>query len=36
MAQLICQDVTLGYDGHEIVSGLNFEVNAGDYLCIVG
>ena len=36
MAQLICQDVTLGYDGHEIVSGLNFLVNAGDYLCIVG
>ena len=36
MAQLICQDLTLGYDGHEILSGLSFEVNAGDYLCIVG
>ena len=36
MAQLICRDVALGYDGHEIVSNLNFEVNAGDYLCIVG
>ncbi|MBQ7541511.1 MAG: ABC transporter ATP-binding protein [Clostridia bacterium] len=36
MAQLICQDLTLGYDGHEIVTGLNFEVNAGEYLCIVG
>ncbi len=36
MAQLICQDLTLGYDGHEILSGLSFEVNAGEYLCIVG
>ena len=36
MAQLICQDLTLGYDGHEILSGLSFEVEAGDYLCIVG
>lgn len=36
MAQLICRDLALGYDGHEILSGLSFEVNAGDYLCIVG
>lgn len=36
MALLTCKDLSLGYDGHEIVHGLNFEVNAGDYLCIVG
>lgn len=36
MAQLKCEDLTLGYEGREILSGLNFEVNAGDYLCIVG
>ena len=36
MAQLTCRDLTLGYDGKAIISGLNFEVNAGDYLCIVG
>lgn len=36
MALLACQDLSLGYDGHEILHGLNFEVNAGDYLCIVG
>ncbi len=36
MALLTCQGVSLGYDGHEIVRGLNFEVNPGDYLCIVG
>lgn len=36
MAQLICRDLTLGYDGRRLVSGLNFQVNAGDYLCIIG
>lgn len=36
MAQLSCQNLTLGYEGKEILSGLSFEVNSGDYLCIVG
>lgn len=36
MAQLICNDVTLGYEGKIITEHLNFQVNAGDYLCIVG
>jgi len=36
MAELICKDLTLGYSGDILVSGLSFEVNAGDYLCIVG
>ena len=36
MALLTCRDLALGYDGREIVRGLNFEVNAGDYLCVVG
>ena len=36
MALLTCRDLALGYDGHEVVRGLNFEVNAGDYLCVVG
>ena len=36
MAQLTCEDVTLGYEGREIVGNLTFSVNAGDYLCIVG
>ena len=36
MALLTCRDLTLGYDGHALVRDLNFEVNAGDYLCIVG
>ncbi len=36
MALLTCRDLSLGYDGQKIVSGLDFEVNSGDYLCIVG
>ena len=36
MAQLICNDVTLGYEGKIVTEHLTFEVNPGDYLCIVG
>lgn len=36
MAQLLCRDVVLGYEGKAVVHDLNFEVNCGDYLCIVG
>lgn len=36
MALLLCRNLSLGYDGREIVGNLSFEVNAGDYLCIVG
>lgn len=36
MAQLKCNNLTLGYDGTVIVSDLSFEVSAGNYLCIVG
>jgi zinc transport system ATP-binding protein len=36
MALLKCESVSLGYDGKEILSDLNFSVNEGDYLCIVG
>ncbi|MDR1668343.1 MAG: ABC transporter ATP-binding protein [Oscillospiraceae bacterium] len=36
MPQLTCQDLTLGYEGKPVVSGLSFTVSAGDYLCIVG
>ena len=31
-----CIDLTLGYEGHPILSNLNFEVNKGDYLYIIG
>jgi len=36
MAQLLCRNVVLGYEGKAVVRDLNFEVNSGDYLCIVG
>ncbi len=36
MALLTIKNLSVGYDGQPIVSGLNFSVNAGDYLCIVG
>ena len=36
MAQLTCKNLTIGYDGREVLSNLNFEVNTGDYLYIVG
>ena len=36
MALLTFRNVNLGYDSTVVVEGLNFEVNSGDYLCIVG
>lgn len=36
MALIDCKDVALGYDGNVVASNLNFTVNKGDYLCIVG
>ncbi|MCR5255508.1 MAG: metal ABC transporter ATP-binding protein [Acetatifactor sp.] len=36
MALLTARDLSLGYDSRIIVSGLNFTVSSGDYLCIVG
>lgn len=36
MSQLQCKNLCLGYEGREIIHNLNFEVNEGDYLCIVG
>ncbi|MBQ9156454.1 MAG: ABC transporter ATP-binding protein [Eubacterium sp.] len=36
MSQLKVKDLSLGYEGHPILEHLNFQVNKGDYLCIVG
>lgn len=36
MALITIQNLSLGYDSHSIVENLNFTVNAGDYLCVVG
>ncbi len=36
MPQIKCIDLKLGYDKQVVLEGVNFEVNPGDYLCIVG
>jgi zinc transport system ATP-binding protein len=36
MALIQCRDAAFAYEGNIAVSGLNFEVNAGDCLCVVG
>ena len=36
MALISCRDLTLGYESHAILEHLSFQVDAGDYLCIVG
>ena len=33
---LHCQDIVLGWEGSAVVSGLNFNISEGDYLCILG
>ena len=36
MAQITCKNLTLGYENRAIQENLNFSINTGDYLCIVG
>ncbi len=33
---IACQDVSLAWENHTVISGLNFHVHKGDYICIVG
>lgn len=36
MSQIICKNISLGYEGTTVCENLSFTVEAGDYLCIVG
>ena len=36
MPQIVCENLSLGYEGETIVRDLSFSVEAGMYLCIVG
>lgn len=36
MTQITCQNAAFGYDTGIAVSGLDFKVHSGDYLCVVG
>ena len=31
-----CKNVTLGYENRIVAKNVNFSINQGDYLCIVG
>lgn len=36
MPYITCEDAALGYEGKAVTKHINFTVNRGDYLCIVG
>ncbi len=36
MALIKCTNISFGYDGTTVLTDVNFTVNQGDYLCIVG
>ncbi len=36
MSLLDCKNLSFGYEGKPIIENLNFSINSGDYLCIVG
>ncbi len=36
MSLIRCENVSIGYEGQTVVKDLNFQIDAGDYLCIVG
>lgn len=36
MALITCENVSIGYEGQTVVRDLNFAIEPGDYLCIVG
>ena len=31
-----CHDITLGYENMTVLEHVSFELNKGDYLCVVG
>lgn len=33
---LSCQNISFAYEGNVVLSGVDFTVNAGDYVCIIG
>ena len=36
MAILTCENASFSYDGRTVLEGVDFALNAGDYLCVVG
>ncbi len=36
MAYITCTDLSVGYNQDPVARGINFEINKGDYICVVG
>ena len=36
MPLIKCEDLAVGYDRRAVLSGLDLEINSGDYLCVIG
>lgn len=36
MAQIVCNNIAIGYDNQPVIENLQFSINKGDYLCVVG
>ena len=36
MSLLYCENLSFAYEGKTVLQGVSFNVEAGDYLCIVG
>lgn len=36
MALITCKNLSLGYEGHAILKDINFKLDGGEYLCIIG
>lgn len=36
LAYITCKELALGYEGSTVAHHINFEINRGDYLCVVG
>jgi len=36
MTLIKCENLSLGYEGKEVIKNINLTVNEGDYLCVVG
>ena len=36
MSLIVCHDASFSYEGSTVLSGLEFQINEGDYLCVVG
>ncbi len=36
MKQIVCENLTIGYEGHIVQKNISLSIDKGDYLCVVG